>query len=568
MKQEQENITSVWKDYERGVMYNRTKLLYTETEQNYDFYFGNQWKNANLGEEKPIVKNIIKRIVKFKTGVVNTNAYAIVFNPNPYEVEKQKIIEQICKSLNNHMSQVWELQQADKKIKEALKDSCINSEGIIHSYYDGNEIVPEVIDKNNIYYGNENDSDIQNQPYIIISYRKTVQQVQEEARDLGIDEEKIQLILPDTETQEQAGYNNLTDEVSPMCLVLLKYYKKDGQVYYTKATKNVELEKDINTELTLYPIAHMVWEEVKGSARGNGEVKYLIPNQIEINRIAMRRAIAVKVSAFNKLVVNEELISNPSSLEKVGATIKVKGGATVEDVRKAVGYVSAQSMSSDASNLQQELQQDTADLASAGDTATGNVDPTKASGKAILAVQQSAQQPLNEQVDTYKTFIEDIARVWFDMWKTYKVDGLQVTMENKDENGETVQELITLPQELLQSIKANIKIEITPKSAYDRFAQEQSLENLFMENKITLEEYADALDEDSVMPKNKLKKIIEQRKINNQKLLQMQKEAQQKQFELEQSLQQEQTLDDMQAQAEQRYNNLQEEVMANEMQQV
>ena len=37
---EDENVTQIWRDYEKGVMYNRTKNLYTNTEKNYNFYYG------------------------------------------------------------------------------------------------------------------------------------------------------------------------------------------------------------------------------------------------------------------------------------------------------------------------------------------------------------------------------------------------------------------------------------------------------------------------------------------------------------------------------------------------
>lgn len=581
MKEDEiDTVTDVWSDWQKGVMHNRNKKLYDDTEKNYNFYFGKQWDGADTGNEKPIVKNIIKPIIKYKLGVVNSNAYSIVFNPNTIAyLENQEIIEQLCKSLNEHANKTWELQQVNKMVKEALKDSAINSEGILHSYYDitEKEAKTEVIDKNNICYGNENDSNMQAQPYIIIAYRKTVKEVKEEARLLNLDEDTIELIKEDNETQEQAGYENILDEVSPMCLVLLKYYKIDGKVYYTKATKNVILEKNVFTDMQLYPVCHMVWEEVKGSARGNGEVKYNIANQIEINRIATRRALAVKISAFSKLIVNSDLISNPSALDKVGSTIKIKGGATVDDVRKAVGYLSPQSMSADASNLQQELQTDTRELAGAGDTAAGQVDPTKASGKAILAVQQASQQPLNEQLDTFKTFLEDLARIWFEIWKAYKVEGIEILLTQKDENGQEQKIPVVISQENLQDLKANIKVDITPRSAYDKYAQEQSLENLMLNQKITFEEYVEALDEDSVMPKYKLEKIIKKREEKQAQMLEMEKHAQEMQSQLEEQLimdkqsSKDNEFNDMEMQAEQRYRELENEIAGgagNEMQQM
>lgn len=557
MNRENISTTDVWRLFDKGRQYNRIHGLYDDTEKNYNFYIGNQWEGADTGSEKPVVKNIIKPIVKYKLGVINTNTYEIVFNPMPYSNNQyQVIIENLCKGLNELVSKAWELQQVNKKIRECCKDSCINSEGILHSYYDEiqDEIIPEVIDKNNIYYGNENDSDIQSQPYIIISYRKTVQEVKAEAEALEISQDQIDTIIEDAEIQEQAGIENLNDEISPMCLVLLKYYKKDGKIYYTRATKTVTLEKDINTEMTLYPIAHMVWEEVKGTARGNGEVKYLIPNQIEINKIATRRAIAIKVSAFNKLVVNQELIANPDSLEKVGVTIKLKGGATIQDVQKAVGYLGAKDMSSDASNLQQELQQDTRELAGAGDTATGNVDPTQASGKAILAVKQASEQPLNEQTETYKTFIEDIARIWFDIYKAYKINGIEITLKYTDETGEEIKQLYTVSQEMLKESKTSLKVDITPRSPYDRFAQEQSLEALMSNQKITFEEYVEALEEDSVMPKTKLEKILKKREEKNKQIFKMQQEMKQQEAEIEQRIIQDEK------NSEQQFNNIQSEL--------
>lgn len=561
----EENVTSLWRDFEKGRMYNRTKNLYTDTDRNYDFYHGNQAKYLNIGKETPIVENIVKSIVKFKLGVVNSNAYSIVYNPNFYEdQEKGKLLEELCKVLSKHSNKVWELQQVGKKIREAVKDACINDEGIIHNYFDSKkqEVYAEVIDKNNIYYGNENDSDIQTQPYIIISYRKPVKQVKDEASYLEIDKEAIDLITEDGETLEQAGYSTTTDEVNPMCLVLLKYYRKeDGKIYYTRATKSVELEVDVPTNLTLYPVAHMVWEEVKGSARGIGAVRYIIPNQIEINKIETRRALAVKISAFPKLVVNKDFIDNPEALEKHGSTIKLKGGATVDDIRKQVGYLTPQSVSSDARSLKEDLQTNTKELEGAGDVATGSVDPTQASGKAILAVQEATQQPLNEQVETYKTFIEDIARIWFDMWKAYQVDGMKVMYEQEDIYGNTTQIPGMFSYELLNQLDANIKIDITPQSPYDRFAQEQSIEGLMTAQKITFEEYVEALPDNSVMPKYTLQNILRKRKEKQQAMDQMQKQAQQMQSQLQQALIQrgnsETSIDNIEQQA----NAMQEEAL-------
>lgn len=524
-----EHEQPIWVEYKKGVDYNRIKKLYDNTEKNYNFYHGNQWAGAQLADIQPTVQNIIKPIVKYKLGVINQNHYEITFNPNAYgTVQEGKDLTEICKALDRYTAKVWENEKVESKVREATKDACINDEGIVHNYYDTQKqrICTEVIDKNNIYYGNENSDDIQSQPYIIITYRIPLTEAIRMAEEkYGISDEELKLILPDDETREQAGYDSTLDEVNSMCLIILKYYKENGTVHYSRCTKYVELEKDKDTKMELYPVAHLCWERVKGSARGIGAVNCVIPNQIEINRIDARRCLAVQMGAFQRLVYNEDLIQNPEALKKVGGAIRVKGGASVDDVRNAIGYIYPSSMSADAGNLSNEMKANTRELEGAGDDATGHVDPTKASGRAILAVQQANQQPLSEQVDNFKDFVEDIARIWLSMWKAYQIEGLDITYEEKDAQGNVVEIPGVIPYERFKELELNIKVDITPHSPYDRYAQEQSLENLFLSDKITFEEYVESLPEGSVMPKTVLEQIIRKRRENEEKITQMQMEA-------------------------------------------
>lgn len=527
--------TTIWQEYQKGVDYNRRKGIYTDTEQNYAFYHGDQWRGAKTGDIKPITLNVIKPIVKYKLGVINQNGYAICFNPNNFDnPDMLQEMQELCKNLSKNADLVWEREQIDNKIREVMKDSCINSEGIAYNFFNEqeNKIEVEIIDKNNIYYGNEADSDIQSQPYIILSFRRTVISVKEEAERNGMSKEEIDNIVADNEIEEQAGYDGSNQEISDMCLVLLKLYKKNGILHSKKCTKYATIQKERPHNTKLYPIAHMIWEDVKGSARGVGEVKYNIANQIEINKTAMRRAIAVKLGAYPRAIVNTSFIDNLSDLNKVGATIKINNGG-VDDVRKQVGYLNPTNMSSDSKYLQDELLKNTQELAGAGDTVTGNVDPTQASGKAILAVQQSAQQPLNEQLNKFKTFLEDMARIWFDIWQAYETEGLTILkteqVRETDEFGNinTIEREIPykIPYEVLQKLKVNIKVDVTPKSAYDRFAVEQSLENLMLQQKITFEEYVDALPLDSVMDKQKLQTILKKREDTKRQIQAIQQRA-------------------------------------------
>ena len=509
--------TPIWALYEKGRNYHRRMGVYVDTDRNYRMYNGDQWAGAKLGDVEPVQKNFIKPIVKYKCAVIHDNLYAIVYSSMNYENRAfRQQAERYCDMLNRYAANIWERDKMDFKGRRVTKDSAINDEGIIYVNFDREKMVPvnEIVKKNDIYYGNENDDDIQNQPYILIRKRMPVVNAIDLALREGMSEDKIDFIIGDTDTFEESG-EAAKEELDNMVTIVYKLYKKDGTVHFAIATRWVEIAKDMDTGLSLYPVAHFNWEEKEGSARGEGEVRFLIPNQIEVNRTEVRRVLTVKYQAFPQKVVDVSKIANPSALNQVGGVIKTNG-APVDDIHKIVGTIPPAQMSPDVVQLQTDMIQMTRDLAGAGDTATGQVDPESASGRAILAVQQASQAPMTEQKESYKNFIEDLARIWLDYLIVYSEDGVNMEEAQVDPmTGEETVQIVNVPQSALQQLQATVKIDVTPKSVYDRFAQEQTIENLMMNGFFTaqrlgeLKAYAEALDDDSVAPKQKILEIVE-----------------------------------------------------------
>ena len=187
-------------------------------------------------------------------------------------------------------------------------------------------------------------------------------------------------------------------------------------------------------------------------------------------------------------------------------------------------------MSTDAKNLSDELVDRTKDLAGAGDSATGSVDPTQASGTAIIAVRDQAALPLNEQIATYKQFVEDLALLWFDIWVAYNPNGLTIEMED----GESGESEYRIPVEVLESMKVNVRIDVSQNNPFSKFAQEQALENLLAAQQISFEEYVKSLDDDAAVPKGKLQDILDERQIELQKEMEHQDQIQQLQQQIQQ----------------------------------
>jgi hypothetical protein len=138
-----------------------------------------------------------------------------------------------------------------------------------------------------------------------------------------------------------------------------------------------------------------------------------------------------------------------------------------------------------------------------------------------------------EQKESFKKFVEDLAKIWLEYLIAYAEEGLNMEEEVIDPyTGEQTIQLVNVPQYLLEQLQASVRIDITPKGVYDKFAQEQSLENYLNNGLFNIQRlsefkaYVEALDDDSVAPKPKLEKIIKRMEEEQAKIAAMEAEAQ------------------------------------------
>ena len=226
-------------------------------------------------------------------------------------------------------------------------------------------------------------------------------------------------------------------------------------------------------------------------------------------------------------------VVNPSAVNQVGGIIKTKGGANVDDVRNIFSYIQPASMSTDVSRVMNDLIQITRDLKNASEIATGAINPEQASGKAILAIQQASQQPLTKQAIGLKKFIEDVARIWLDMWTIYTPDGMQLEEDTTDpETGEEYTQIVDIPASMLENLKGTVRIDITPTSPYDKYARELSIENMCKAGMFNIQKlpelkiYASLLQDDSTMPKQEILEAIDMMEEEQERIAMINAQAQ------------------------------------------
>lgn len=510
--EDQKLKTDIWQKFEKSKDYEDKKRLLQRTERNWNFFVGNQWKGLNsFGEELPVL-NFIKTIVQYKISSVAQNAMTAYYS----DMEMRPELSEVYKALNLYWRQCWEKSKMNEMCWRMLKSAAIQGDSYFY-WHDGNTLEPpQIIPNTSIHFADENIDNIQEQPYIIIEERWSLDEVKKYAKENGVSEEDLKLINSDNETERQL-YNK--DEVTDKVTVLLYMTRNENGVVETgRSTEAVVIEPleakvnqngvgEIKGNLTVYPVINYVWEALPNTARGVGEVEMLIPNQLELNKTLARRSMAVKMAAYPRLAYDATAVGNPEDLDKVGAPIAVQGGSA-QSINQMIAYLNPANISSDALQLSNDLLQTTKDLAGASDYALGNINPEQASGTAIIAVRDQSQVPLNEQVSRFKQFVEDVSLLWVDLWIVFNSDG--ITFEYEDENGMKIP--VTLSQEDLEGLKPTVMIDVSPDNQWTKLAEQQSLDTLLQLGQITLEEYVECTPDNSSVPKGKLQQVMNKRK--------------------------------------------------------
>lgn len=521
--------TKYWKRYERGRDYILRKGLITQTNKNWNFYIGNQWEGVETGGEGLPSFQFIEGVIKYKVSTVSQNNMVAKFS----DMEGRSELDGAYEKMNQLFSASWEKSNMQQQLWSTIKDAAVTGDGV--QYYGTKNVEDmERIANTNIFYGDESQPDIQKQPYIILWQRKSVSDVRAEAMLNGCTQEEIDLILPDEETQDVVGNNEELDATESVmdskvtCIVHLE--KKNGVVHVCKSTRNVAYEPEHPVQVTnpdgtpgrglsLYPLAKISWKDFPNDARGVSEVKQLIPNQIEINKTLARRSQIIKLTAFPRLAYNSNAIANPEDLEKVGVPIEISNGEA-QSVNQIIAYLNPAQSNNDAKNYADDLLAMTQELAGAGETARGNIELNRVAASAIMAIRDQAALPLNEQVAKMQTFVEDLAKLWLELWMVYNPNGMEVMLEQEDPiTGQKIRQMDVITKDVLDQLKPEIRIDTSNDNPWTKEAEQTWLDNALANQHITFDEYVELLPVSGIAPKSKLESLLAKRMAQQQAMM-------------------------------------------------
>lgn len=548
----------IFSEYEQGVNYKSglgKKGLYEQSTVNERFMVGDQWHGARCGSDRPLVRhNVIKRIGDYKMAVVSASPVAVNYTadgvPNTVDLKEnvQKMRDQmvsnsafspiqedesvagneevnlVMSALSDYFKVTAERIKFDDLKEQALRNAYVSGTGVLYTYWDDSvntglyadegrkqkikgDIACEVLDVENVYFGDPSCDDVQKQPYIIIAQRRRVDEIKRIAKSNHRPQEEIDAIRPDTNYGYQAGeYGQVEQNDSKRTWLLTKLYKewKDDGTYVIKATqvcRGATVRKPWDIGIRLYPITVFRWERRRNCIYGESEITYLIPNQIAINRMITASVWAVMMMGMPMLVVNGDVITQPITNEP-GQIIKVSGG--INDVQMSMRYLNPPNFSPNFDHNIASLIQNTLTQSGATDSALGDVNPENTS--AIIAVREAATMPLQTVQNRFYSFIEDIARVWAEFWVTqYGNRSIKV-----EENGSVW--YLPFNGERYRELVINARVDVGASTLWSESQSVRTLDNLFSAQVIDVIQYLERLPKGVVPNLNAL--IREMKKAN------------------------------------------------------
>ena len=491
-------------EYQKMLGYNTAVNLDETVRANENFFIGKQWEGVDAKGLPTPVYNFLKQVVLFSVANITTDNIKMQATPLACERTPEDV-ERVAEIVNKEFDRLFEFNRVPNLMREYMRNAAVDGDSCLFTFWDDTVdagfglrggIRTEIVDNMRVGFGNTACRDPQKQPYILIERREMTKELRRAAQEAG--NPRWNDIQPDTENHNTDSYKNSSERST----VLLRMWKerKTGTVWACEVSGRVMLREPWDMGLRLYPVTWINWDYIPDSYHGQALVTGLIPNQIFVNKLFAMSMISLMTSAFPRTVYDKTRI--PKWNNAVGAAIGVNGG----DVSGVAKIIDPAQISPQIAQFIQTSVDYTRQFLGATSAALGETRPDNTS--AIIALQRAASIPSEITKQNLYKSIEDLGRIYLDfMAAYYGKRKVQVSMPDVGADilafaGKDPEELETVLFDygILNDMPMALKLDVGASSYWSEMASVQTLDNLLMQDKITIEEYLERIP-DGYIPK-------------------------------------------------------------------
>ena len=491
-------------EYQKMLGYNTAVNLDETVRANENFFIGKQWEGVDAKGLPTPVYNFLKQVVLFSVANITTDNIKMQATPLACERTPEDV-GRVAEIVNKEFDRLFEFNRVPNLVREYMRNAAVDGDSCLFTFWDDTVdagfglrggIRTEIVDNMRVGFGNTACRDPQKQPYILIERREMTKELRRAAQEAG--NPLWNDIQPDNENHNTDSYKNSTERST----VLLRMWKerKTGTVWACEVSGRVMLREPWDMGLRLYPVTWINWDYIPDSYHGQALVTGLIPNQIFVNKLFAMSMISLMTSAFPRTVYDKTRI--PKWNNAVGAAIGVNGG----DVSGVAKIIDPAQISPQIAQFIQTSVDYTRQFLGATSAALGETRPDNTS--AIIALQRAASIPSEITKQNLYKSIEDLGRIYLDfMAAYYGKRKVQVSMPDVGADilafaGKDPEELETVLFDygILNDMPMALKLDVGASSYWSEMASVQTLDNLLMQDKITIEEYLERIP-DGYIPK-------------------------------------------------------------------
>lgn len=536
--------TKIWDEFIKGREYLKKVKLTDEWEECEKFYEGDHWPQPT-----PKTKNMPRPVVNLcsmicdnkKSGILSGNI-KMIFKPSEMFGDYLQRAEEGANIFTKFADNiVKELKQ--NELDDLAQDNSVQLGTYIYHYYwdttiSGGMQTPyvggvrgDIIHPKNVIFANPMEKDEQKQKYIIIASAEPLESVKQLAKRNGVT--NYDEIKGDNELDEDST-NSLT-----LCTILTKYSRQNGKVVWEKSTKYHYIQKptmwepdlksikidgevdeqEVNEPDTinnygyfrkqLYPIVVGNHKNRKNSIYGIGEAKQAIQNNKSVNFSLGMMLLSVQNTGWPKIIQKVNALAKQMITNEPGEIIT----DTTQGSSWGVKYMDTPGFNGQALTLTNTIIDLTRTTTGSTEVTNGEVMGANMAASAIIALQNQAKKPIEMYQRKFYRSYEKIGKILEQFFKYYYNDGRLFSYE---EEGQRY--VSSLNGQNYQDIDFSLSVEVGAGGVYSESLTVSLLDTLKTAGDIDTDEYID-LYPDSIMTfKSKLKKMREQKKIEQARL--------------------------------------------------
>lgn len=496
-----------WKLYDRGVQFNNQIQLSENVKANENFYIGKQWEGVESNGLPTPQINFMKRVVGFIVATITSDNIRVTASPMANVVGGKRYSD-IVEIVNHEFEALVERNNVAFLVREFARNAAVDGDGCMYTYWDPDletgqtakgGIVTEIVENTRVFFGNENDRRVQNQPWIILAKREPVRTVKRRAKANGVSTWKN--IRTDDEAMEHVDSAKVTDD---NCTVCSLFWRDDdtGTIWCYEYTMDSTVREPWDMKIKLYPFNWLNWDYIQDCYHGQAMISGLIPNQVFVNKAWAMTMLSIMRAAFGKVVFDNTRIRKWDN--RVGGCIGVPG-----PIQNVAQIIDPPALPPQVSQYIQLAVEQTEQSLGATAVALGDTRPDNTS--AIIALQRAAATPSEMTKQNLYKSMEDLFRIYLDfMGQYYGKRYVEAAPTMQEQNAVAfAQEMnpdIEMPDtvpvlfdfKILKEHPVTIRLDVGGSAYYSEIAATQTLDNLLAQGHITIVDYLERIPDSSI----------------------------------------------------------------------